>query len=59
MNLLSNQEHLFWSQIKNSVIKEVRYLEATTAGAGGLHAGVPVLLLANPALHHLHRRAAA
>ena len=40
------------------MIKEVRYLEAATAGAGGLHAGVLVLLLANPALH-LCRRAAA
>ena len=38
------------------MIKEDNYLEAATAGAGGLHAGVPVLLLANPALH-LSRRA--
>jgi len=30
-------------------------LEAATAGAGCLHAGVPILLLANPALHHLTR----
>jgi hypothetical protein len=40
------------------MIKEVRYLEAATVGAGGLHAGV-LVLLANPALHHLRRRAAA
>lgn len=31
-------------------------LEAAAAGAGGLHAVVPVLLLADPALHHLARR---
>ena len=35
MNLLSNKEHLFWSQIKKiSVIKEVRYLEAATLQDG-------------------------
>lgn len=34
----------------------LNYLEAAAAGTGGFHAGVPVLLLADPALHHLARR---